>query len=76
LEKNNKKALNGAEALIECLEKKGVEYIFGYPGGAAIPIFDAIYDSSIELILVDMSRGQRIWQMGMLEQQVSPVWYW
>ena len=55
--KNNKKALNGAEALIECLEKKGVEYIFGYPGGAAIPIFDAIYDSSIELILVRHEQG-------------------
>ncbi len=55
--KNNKKALNGAEALIKCLEKKGVEYIFGYPGGAAIPIFDAIYDSSIELILVRHEQG-------------------
>tara|TARA_B100000131_G_scaffold322242_1_gene375536 strand:- start:1360 stop:3090 length:1731 start_codon:yes stop_codon:yes gene_type:complete len=57
LAKNNKKALNGAEALIKCLEKKGVEYIFGYPGGAAIPIFDAIYDSSIELILVRHEQG-------------------
>ena len=50
--KNNKKILNGAETLIKCLEKQGVEYIFGYPGGAAIPIFDAIYDSSIELIII------------------------
>ena len=55
--KNNKKILNGAETLIKCLEKQGVEYIFGYPGGAAIPIFDAIYDSSIELILVRHEQG-------------------
>lgn len=53
-----KKKINGAEALIKCLENKGVEYIFGYPGGAAIPIFDAIYDSKkINLILVRHEQG-------------------
>ena len=53
-----KKTINGAEALIKCLENKGVEYIFGYPGGAAIPIFDAIYDSKkIKLILVRHEQG-------------------
>jgi len=57
LDKNKQKKLNGAETLIRCLEKQGVEYIFGYPGGAAIPIFDAIYDSSIELILVRHEQG-------------------
>ena len=45
MSKTNKKTTNGAEALIKCLEKNDVEYVFGYPGGAAIPIFDAIYDS-------------------------------
>ena len=49
--------LNGAQALIRCLEKKGVEYIFGYSGGAAIPIFDALVDSPIELILVRHEQG-------------------
>ncbi|MBA95721.1 MAG: acetolactate synthase, large subunit, biosynthetic type [Rickettsiales bacterium] len=57
MDKNKQKKLNGAETLIRCLEKQGVEYIFGYPGGAAIPIFDAIYDSSIELILVRHEQG-------------------
>ena len=57
LDKNKQKKLNGAETLIRCLEKQGVKYIFGYPGGAAIPIFDAIYDSSIELILVRHEQG-------------------
>ncbi|MBI60112.1 acetolactate synthase, large subunit, biosynthetic type [bacterium] len=52
-----KKTLNGAESLIKCLENHGVEHIFGYPGGAAIPIFDAIYDSSIKLILVRHEQG-------------------
>lgn len=52
-----KKTMNGAEALIQSLENKGVEYIFGYPGGAAIPIFDALYDSKIKLILVRHEQG-------------------
>src|SRR3989338_9846788 len=46
------KQLNGAEALVKCLENHGVEYIFGLSGGAAIPIFDALVGSKIKLILV------------------------
>jgi len=53
----SKKTLNGAEVLIKCLEEHGVEYIFGYPGGAAIPIFDALVDSKIKLILVRHEQG-------------------
>lgn len=52
-----KKILNGAEALIKCLENKGVEYIFGYPGGAAIPIFDALVDSKLQLVLTRHEQG-------------------
>ena len=37
--------LNGAKYLIECLSKEGVDVIFGYPGGAVIPLFDALYES-------------------------------
>lgn len=47
----------GAEILLKCLKKEGVEYIFGYSGGAAMPILDAIYDSSIELILTRHEQG-------------------
>jgi len=49
--------LTGAQILIKCLEKKGVEYIFGYPGGACIPIFDALVESKIKLILVRHEQG-------------------
>jgi acetolactate synthase-1/2/3 large subunit len=52
-----KKVKNAAEALMRCLENKGIKYIFGYPGGAAIPIFDALYDSSIQLILTRHEQG-------------------
>jgi len=47
----------GAEKLIQCLEREGVEYIFGYSGGAAMPIFDALVDSDIDLILVRHEQG-------------------
>lgn len=44
--------INGAQMLIKCLKKEGVEVIFGYPGGVVIPIYDALFDSNIRHILV------------------------
>jgi acetolactate synthase-1/2/3 large subunit len=51
--------MDGATAIIKALERQGVEYIFGYSGGAAIPIFDAIVTSKtkIKLILVRHEQG-------------------
>jgi acetolactate synthase-1/2/3 large subunit len=34
--------IKGAEIIMECLRKEGVEYIFGYPGGANLPMYDAL----------------------------------
>lgn len=39
--------ISGAEALVRCLEAEGVDTLFGYPGGVALPIFDALYDSTV-----------------------------
>ena len=47
----------GAEKLIQCLEREGVEYIFGLSGGAAMPMFDALVDSSIQLVMVRHEQG-------------------
>jgi len=44
--------MNGAELLIKLLERQGVETIAGIPGGANLPIYDALYESSINHILV------------------------
>jgi len=44
--------MNGAQILLECLRREGVEIVFGYPGGAVLPLFDKIYDSPIKFILV------------------------
>ncbi len=40
------KTMTGAEAIIASLEAEGVDLVFGYPGGQAIKIYDAIYDST------------------------------
>ncbi len=42
---------NGAKLLVECLENHGVKYVFGIPGAKVDSIFDALVDSSIEVIL-------------------------
>jgi acetolactate synthase-1/2/3 large subunit len=49
--------LSGAEILIRSLEDEGVETIFGYPGGQALPIYDALYDSKINHILCRHEQG-------------------
>ncbi|MFA7567658.1 MAG: biosynthetic-type acetolactate synthase large subunit [Alkalispirochaeta sp.] len=47
----------GAEIIVDMVHQHGVEYIFGYPGGAAIPIFDAIVDSPVKFILTRHEQG-------------------
>lgn len=37
--------LKGAQVLLECLKEQGVDTIFGYPGGAVLPIYDALYNT-------------------------------
>jgi len=43
--------LSGAQILIECLKREGVELLIGYPGGQVLPIFDKLYDCDIRFIL-------------------------
>ena len=47
----------GGEKVVQCLEREGVEVVFGLPGGAAIPLFDALYESKIKLILTRHEQG-------------------
>ena len=42
----------GADAIVKCLEKEGVEYVFGYPGVAITPFFNSILYTDIKTILV------------------------
>jgi len=44
--------VNGAAAVLKALELQGVTTVFGHPGGAIMPIYDALYDSPIRHVLV------------------------
>ncbi len=50
--------LTGAEIIIECLKAEGVDYVFGYPGGAVLYIYDAFYQQDeVQHILVRHEQG-------------------
>ena len=49
--------MTGAQALIKSLEMQGVDVMFGLPGGAILPVYDPIIDSSIRHILVRHEQG-------------------
>lgn len=49
--------ISGAELMLEALKKEQVEVIFGYPGGAVLPIYDKLYDSKILHILPRHEQG-------------------
>jgi len=49
--------LTGAQSLIKSLENQGVDVVFGLPGGAILPVYDPIIDSSIRHILVRHEQG-------------------
>ncbi len=50
--------LTGAEIVVRCLQDEGIEYIFGYPGGAALHIYDALYQQDkVKHILVRHEQG-------------------
>src|SRR5919109_2672785 len=53
------KKISGSEILLRCLIAEGVQTIFGYPGGAIMPVYDALYDYADQLnhILVRHEQG-------------------
>ena len=44
--------LTGAQAMVKCLEAEGVEVLFGYPGAAICPFYDALFESPLRHVLV------------------------
>ncbi|WP_218047371.1 biosynthetic-type acetolactate synthase large subunit [Staphylococcus pasteuri] len=47
----------GSELLVEALQNEDVEFIFGYPGGAVLPLYDTFYDGKIKHILARHEQG-------------------
>lgn len=58
-EKPTNEFLSGGQALMECLVAEGVDTIYGYPGGAIMPVYDALYDymDRINHVLVRHEQG-------------------
>jgi acetolactate synthase I/II/III large subunit len=56
-DKTTGKTMTGAGILWECIEREGVKHVFGYPGGAILPAYDALKHSSIHHILVRHEQG-------------------
>ena len=44
--------ISGAQMLVECLVKEGVDCMFGYPGGVTLPFYDVLYENRIRHVLV------------------------
>ena len=49
--------MRAVDALMECLKAEGVDVVFGLPGGANLPTYDAFYDAGIRHILVRHEAG-------------------
>lgn len=50
-EKLQYEEMTGAGHVIQCLKKLGVTTVFGYPGGAILPVYDALYGSGLKHVL-------------------------
>ncbi|PSU29560.1 acetolactate synthase 2 catalytic subunit [Photobacterium lutimaris] len=57
--------MTGAELVVAALQKQGIKTIFGYPGGAIMPIYDALYDGGVEHILCRHEQGAAMAAIGM-----------
>lgn len=56
--------MNGAQWIVKTLRSQGVDTVFGYPGGAIMPVYDALYDSGLEHILCRHEQGAVIAAIG------------
>ena len=57
--------MNGSELVVSALQQEGIKTIFGYPGGAIMPIYDALYDGGVEHILCRHEQGAVMAAIGM-----------
>ena len=57
--------INGAQIIIKLLEQHGIRRVCGIPGGANLPIYDALVDSSVEHILTRHEQGGGFIAQGM-----------
>lgn len=53
----NSMRMTGAQAIVECLAKEGVDTVFGYPGGTILPLYDALHGSPVRHVLTVHEQG-------------------
>ncbi|MBW7984532.1 acetolactate synthase 2 catalytic subunit [Enterobacillus tribolii] len=56
--------MNGAQWVVQTLRAQGVDKVFGYPGGAIMPVYDALYDGGVEHLLCRHEQGAAIAAIG------------
>lgn len=56
--------MNGAQWVVQALRIQGVETVFGYPGGAIMPVYDALYDGGVEHLLCRHEQGAAMAAIG------------
>ncbi|MEY4476163.1 MAG: acetolactate synthase, large subunit, biosynthetic type [Pseudomonadota bacterium] len=56
--------MNGAQWVVQALRAQGVSTVFGYPGGAIMPVYDALYDGEVEHLLCRHEQGAAIAAIG------------
>ena len=68
---------NGAEILVRCLQAENVKFLWGYPGGAVLYIYDALYkQNTIEHVLVRHEQARSMRPMATPERPAKSVWRW
>jgi acetolactate synthase I/II/III large subunit len=71
------KSMTGARMVVQALKDQGVEVVFGYPGGAVLPIYDEIFQQNdIRHILVRHEQGAVTWPRAMPARPASPASCW
>ncbi|NGN99955.1 acetolactate synthase 2 catalytic subunit [Grimontia sp. S25] len=56
--------MTGAQLVVEALRKQGVTTLFGYPGGAIMPVYDALYDGGVDHVLCRHEQGAAMAAIG------------
>ena len=65
--------MNGAQWVVHALRAQGVNTVFGYPGGAIMPVYDALYDGGVEHLLCRHEQGAAMSVMLVLPAKLAYV---
>ena len=65
--------MNGAQWVVHALRAQGVNTVFGYPGGAIMPVYDALYDGGVEHLLCRHEQGAAMAAMPVLLAKLAYV---